>query len=516
MNFRHVARVLAGFVAFFSVVQLVPLALALRESSDGAFSTQQGFLAGIGIGALLAAALAALGRGAQGEIFRRETLLIAGVAWLVAGAIGGVPFFASGLLPDPADALFESVSGLTTCGGTVLGGSGNPTPEMTPSSLLLWRAMLQWLGGIGIVLAFVALMPSMGRAGKNLLMAESVGVGSEGYQPRIRTKAHGIALVYVGLTALCVLALVVFGGMGWFDAICHAFTCLATGGFSTRTNVALFDSLGAEVVLTVFMFVGGCSFTVMAGVARDGWEGLRGMLRSGEFRIYTLFTCAAILGVAIDLVRRGAGLGDALRQSSFNVVSMLSCCGYATADFHAWPPLSLIVIFGCTIVGGCSGSAAGGLKQVRLLVCLKLLGHTVRRFVQPKIVERIKLDEEVLPAATMSTVLAVVLLWLLTILLGSLVLAFDQRLSFVGCLSASASMLGGCGPAMAAVHPDVLQLPLPTLGAGVPVIGPDIGPFGGYGDLSNLSKLAMCLQMVLGRLELLPLLALFSPSFWRR
>ncbi|MCA8963470.1 MAG: TrkH family potassium uptake protein [Planctomycetes bacterium] len=516
MNFRHVARILAGFVAFFSVVQLVPLALALREESAEAVSSQQGFFAGIVTGAAVAAVLFALGRRARGELFRRETLLIAGVAWLAAGVIGAVPFFGSGLLRDPADALFESVSGLTTCGGTVLGCAGNPAPEATPPSLLLWRAMLQWLGGIGIVLAFVALMPSMGRAGKNLLMAESVGVSSEGYQPRIRTRAHGIALVYVGLTALCAVALVFFGGMSWFDAICHAFTCLATGGFSTRTNVALFDSLGVEIVLTTFMFIGGCSFTVMAGVARDGWTGLRGMLRSGEFRIYTLFTAGAILLVGIDLMRRGAGLGAALRESSFNVVSMLSCCGYATADFHVWPPLSLIVIVTCSMVGGCSGSAAGGLKQVRLLVCLKLLGHTVRRFVQPNLVERIKLDEEVLQASTLSTVLSVVLLWMLTILLGSMVLALDQRLSFVGCISASASMLGGCGPALAAVHPDMLLQPLPTLGVGVDVVGPNIGPFGGYGDLSNLSKLAMCLQMVLGRLELLPILALFAPRFWQR
>ncbi len=516
MNFRHVARVLAGFVAFFSLVQLVPLGLALGEDGDGTVCSQDGFVAGIVTGVGTAAVLFWLGRSARGELFRRETLLIAGVAWLVAGVIGAVPFFGSGLLPDPVDALFESVSGLSTCGGTVLGGAGNPTPEATPASLLLWRAMLQWLGGIGIVLAFVALMPAMGRTGKNLLMAEAVGVSTESYQPSIRARAHGIAMVYVGLTTLCAMSLVWIGGMGWFDAVCHAFTCLATGGFSTRSSIALFDSLGVEVVLTTFMFIGGCSFTVMAGVVRDGWSGLQGMLRSGEFRIYTLFTAAAVIGVTVDLMRRGMDPGGALRQASFNVISMLSCCGYATADFHAWPPLSLIVILTCSLIGGCSGSAAGGLKQVRLLVCLKLLGHTVRRFVQPNLVERIKLDEEVLQASTLSTVLSVVLLWLLTVLAGSMVLALDQRLSFVACLSASASMLGCCGPAMAAVHPDVLVQSLPTLGAAVQVVGPNVGPFGGFGDLSMLGKLAMCVQMVLGRLELLPILALLSPRFWQR
>ena len=240
------------------------------------------------------------------------------------------------------------------------------------------------------------------------------------------------------------------------------------------------------------------------------------MVRTGEFRIYTLFTVLTIAGVTIDLMRAGVGFGSALRQSSFNVVSMLSCCGFATSDFHAWPPLSLIVIFTCTMVGGCSGSAAGGLKQVRLLVCLKLLAYQLRQFVRPKSVERLRLDGEVLQASTMSSVLAMVLLWLLTILVGGMVIALDQRLSFVGALSASASMLGNCGPAMAMVHPDALVAGIPAIGAGVAVVGPNIGPLGGFGDLGSSTKLVMSFEMILGRLELMTLLALFLPSFWRR
>jgi len=412
--------------------------------------------------------------------------------------------------------VFESVSGLTTCGGTVLGTGGNATPELTPQSLLLWRAMLQWLGGIGIVLVFVALLPSMGAAGRNLLMAESVGVSMDGYQPRILSQARGVAAVYVLLTLACTVLLVWIGGLGWFDAVCQAFSAVATGGYSTKTSVALFDSLSAEVVLTVFMYLGGCSFTVMAASARDGWRGFGDLLRSSEFRCYTMFTVIAVGIVQIDLLRGGVPFGPALRQSSFNTISMLSCCGFATADFQAWPPLSLIVIFTCTMVGGCSGSAAGGLKQVRLLICLKLLAYQIRHFVRPKSIERLRLDDEVLQASTMSSVLAMVLLWLLAILVGGMVIAADQRLSFIGALSASSSMLGNCGPAMAIVHPDALANGIPAIGEAVAVVGPNIGPLGGYGDLQGWTKLVMCFQMILGRLELLTLLALFSPSFWRR
>jgi trk system potassium uptake protein len=516
VNFARIARVLAGFVVFFTLAQLVPLALVFAEPADERLSPLGGFLGSIIIGGIVSGLLAYAGRKAKGEFYRRETICVAGIAWFLASLLGAIPFHWSGLLPDAVDAIFESVSGLTTCGATVLGTAGNPTPELTPESLLLWRALLQWLGGIGIVLVFVALMPSMGVAGKNLLTAESVGVSMDGYQPRILEQSRGIIYAYVSLTAACTLLLVPIGGMSWFDAICHAFTCLATGGYSTRSSVAQFHSLGVEVVLTVFMYLGGCSFTVMAGAARDGWKGLRGMVRTGEFRIYTLFTVLAVGAVWIDLMRGGISAGSALRQSSFNVISMLSCCGYATADFHAWPPLSLIVIFTCTMVGGCSGSAAGGMKQVRLLVCLKLLAYTIRRFVRPKSVERLRLDDEVLQASTMSSVLAMVLLWLLTILVGGAVIALDQRLSFIGALSASASMLGNCGPAMVLVHPDALAAGLPALGEGVTVLGPNIGPLGGFGDLSSWLKLTLSFEMILGRLELLTLLALFSPGFWRR
>jgi trk system potassium uptake protein len=515
MNYGAVMRVLAGFVAFFSAAQLPPLLLALTEAPKPGFLPISGFVASIAIGTTVAVLLWLAGRGSVRGFYRRETLFVGGIAWVVASALGAIPFQWSGLLPGTADALFESVSGLTTCGGTVLGCPNTPAFVDTPGSLLLWRALLQWLGGIGIVLIFVALLPS-GAASKNLLVAESVGVASEGYQPRLLVQSRLVVAVYVLLTAACIGLLLTVGGMGWLDAICHAFACLATGGYSTRSTVAEFDHVGAEVVLTVFMYLGGCSFTVMAGVLREGHTGLRSMLRGGEFRLYTLVTVLAVAIVTVDLIRGGMPFASALRQSSFNVVSMLSCCGFATADFQAWPPLSLLVIFTCCLVGGCSGSAAGGMKQVRVLVCLRLFAFTLRSFVQPKRVDRIRLDTEVLQMTTVLSVVAIVLLWLSSVLIGAMVIAFDQRLNFVGALTASASMLGNCGPAMTMVDPAAMTAGLPAIGKGVAFVGPNIGPLGGYGELAGWTKLAMSFEMVLGRLELLPLLALMSPGFWRR
>ena len=515
MNIGAVSRVLAGFVAFFTIAQLAPFGLSLLEPPGERGQAPAGFLGSLGFGALATLLLWLGGRHAAPGFYRRETLGVAGVAWVLASVLGAMPFQWSGLLPNAADALFESVSGLTTCGGTVLGTAGNPTPEQTPGSLLLWRALLQWLGGIGIVLIFVALLPA-GAANKHLMTAEAVGVANDGYQPRVLQQSRWVVLVYVALTAACIGLLLTVGGMGWLDAICHAFSALATGGYSTKTSLAVFDSVGAEVVLTVFMYLGGCSFTVMAGVLRDGWPGLQGMLRTGEFRLYTVVTVLAVLLTTLDLVRGGMAPDSALRQASFNVVSMLSCCGFATADFQAWPPLSLLVIFTCTMVGGCSGSAAGGMKQVRVLVCLRLFAFTLRSYVQPRRVDRLRLDDEVLAASTVSSVVAMVLMWLSAILVGAMVIAWDQRLSFVGALTASASMLGNCGPAMGLVDPAVLANGLPAQGVALATVGPNIGPLGGYGDLAGWTKCVMSFEMVLGRLELLPLLALLSPGFWRR
>jgi trk system potassium uptake protein TrkH len=515
VNVGAISRVLAGFVGFFTVAEVFPWVLSLTEPEVVGVRATAGFSAGIALGVVAAVLLWAAGRRAPAGFYRRETLCVAVVAWVLASVLGAVPFQWSGLLPDGADALFESVSGLTTCGGTVLGTNGNPIPEDTPGSLLLWRALLQWLGGIGIVLVFVSLLPA-GTASKHLLMAESVGVGTEGYQPRMLHQTRWVVGIYVLLTLLCVGSLLLTGSMDLFEATCHAFTCVSTGGYSTRTSIASFESLGVEVVLTLFMYLGGCSFTVMAGVLRDGVTGARAMVRTGEFRIYTLVTAVLVVAAAVDLVIGGMPPGDALRQASFNVVSMLSCCGYATADFQAWPPLSVLVIFTCTVLGGCSGSAAGGMKQVRLLVCLRLFVFTVRRFVQPNRVDRLRLDDEVLQASTVSSVLAVVLLWLLTVLIGAAVIAFDQRLGFVGALTASSSMLGNCGPAMAVVDPASLARGLPELGQAVKTLGPNIGPFGGYGDLAGWTKLVLSFEMILGRLELLPVLALMTPAFWRR
>ena len=517
MNLPQVARMMAGFVAFFSAAQVPPLLLAIGEPAHGRFSALGGFAGSIAIGAVVALLLALGGRTASGQIFRKEAIAIAGLSWFLASLLGAIPFQWSGLLPNPIDAVFETASGLTTTGATMLGSGTNCAIVDAPASLLLWRAMTHWLGGLGIVLIFVSLLPAMGVTGKNLLASESVGVGTDSYQPRAVAKARTIAAIYVALTLLCTGALMLCGGFGLFDAVCNTFATVATGGFCTRASIGDFHSLGGELVLMVFMFLSGCSFAVLAMNWRSGWRCLPALARTGEFRVYVMVTVALIAALCIALVRAGVPFGSALRQASFNGISVLTSTGFATADFQAWPGLATLVLFCAMFVGGCSGSTAGGIKQVRLLVCLKLLAYTVRHFVRPRSVERIKLDNEVLPAAMISSILAIVLLWLVSIVFGAVLASFDERLNFVAALTASASMVGNCGPALTLVDPAAATDAILYGSTAATLAGtPQIGPMGGYAELRDWTKVVFTFQMVLGRLELLTLLALFTPSFWRR
>ncbi|MEC8653394.1 MAG: TrkH family potassium uptake protein [Planctomycetota bacterium] len=516
MNLPQVARLIARFAGLFSLAQMPALLVALGEGSAGELATASGFGTSLIAGLAVAAALSLIGRRDRGQIFRRETIAVAGLSWFLAGAIGAVPFWASGLLA-PVDAFFEAMSGLTTCGATVLGSGGNLEIEAVPQSLLLWRAMLQWIGGAGIVLIFVALLPAVGVSAKNLLSSESVGVATDSYQPRAVEKARNVGVIYAGMTALCAVLLVFVGGFGWFDAICHAFTTMATGGYSTKAHVGTFDSIGGEVVLIVFMFLAGASLAVVATHYRTGLRCIKTLVASAEFRVYCASAVTLVTVLTISLVRAGSSLGEALRLAAFNGVSVLTSTGYATSDFQAWPSTATLCLFAAMFVGGCSGSTAGGFKQVRLLVIIRLLGYTLRTFVRPKTVERIKLDNEVLPAAVISTILAIVLLWGVTIITGAVLISFDDRLNFLAAFAASASMVGSCGPALTLVDPAAATDAVLSGGAAATLGGtPNIGPFGGYGELQSWTKILMSIQMVFGRLELLTVLALFSPNFWRR
>ncbi len=518
MNLAQVSRLLAGFTLFFSLSLAIPLAMAFREGYE---ATIRGFGMAMGVGLVGSVLLRLAGRKARAEFFRREGLLVVGLAWVVAGALGAIPFLFSGFLPSRADALFESISGLTTTGASVFGSGPNRPVEDLPNSILLWRALLQWLGGMGIILVFVVLLPAMGVTGKNLLSSEQIGVKDETMRPRMQQQSRALFTLYVVLT-LAATGLYWLVGMRGFDAICHAFTTMASGGFSTNNySIGGFENLGIELVAILFMFLAGTNFVLLLGVARGGFKKPGGVLKNPEFRMYASLVLIVITGLTLTLwisghVVQGPGgtrdygnFGRALRDGAFQAVSILTSTGYSSANYQNWLSPCLVLLLLCMLVGGCSGSTAGGTKVVRFLVIAKHLAHWVRTFINPKRVEKVRVGEQVVPERIVGAILALVLMWLILIIVGTALLALDPRMDLLSAFSASCSMVCCTGPAMSGVQ-EVVD------GVYQRVSEIDVGAYGGYGQLYPAHKLLMCLQMVLGRLEILAPLALLTPGFWRR
>ncbi|MEM7204970.1 MAG: TrkH family potassium uptake protein [Planctomycetota bacterium] len=521
MNLGQVARLLAGFALFFSASLLVPMAVALGEETE--LATKRSFAISLGVGLASAIGLWLLGRGSSRDIFRKEGLAVVGLAWLVAGGLGALPFVCSGAIPSAVDGFFESISGLTTTGATVLG-TNNLAIDSLPTSILLWRAMMQWMGGMGIILVFIVLLPGMGVTGSRLLSSEQVGVASGMDQPRMQEQARRLFGLYIVLTLLAGLGYSLVG-LGPFDAVCHAFTTVATGGFSNH-NVSIggYQNLGVELVAIAFMFLAGCNFLLLVRVAIGRRRTQRSsLLHDTEFRVYLGLTLVIAAAMTLSLWFAGGSvrddslgitrdydhLGHCARDALFQTVSILTSTGYCTADFQNWPKTAIGLLVLCMFVGGCTGSTSGGFKVLRLVVCSKLVGYALRHFVKPRSVEKLKIGPDVIPDRIVSAILALLLLWLATVAAGTFILSFDARLDLVSAFTVSVSMMGCTGPAISGVVEA-------AAGEYELVGGLNIGPYGGYGALHPAAKLFMSLQMILGRLEILAPLALLTPAFWRR
>lgn len=521
MNLASVARLLAGFVVFFTAVQIVPMSLALSEAAS-AYDTRAGFGGSMAIGFVVALLLWLAGRGADRDFHRREGIAVVGFAWTLAGVLGGIPFVWSGALLSGVDATFETISGLTTTGATVMGATRTPAIEDLPHSLLLWRSLLQFVGGLGIILVFIVLLPAMGVTGKSLLASEQTGVSTGLHEPRLLEQGRALFRCFVVLNALCALGYWA-SGMSLFDALCHAMTTMSTGGYSTRNlSVGAYDRLAIEVVATVAMFVGGCNFAWLVAIARSRGRDTRRVLQMPELRVYAGMVGACVVAATLALWLRGGilpngavvrdygSLGRCLRDAAFNVTSIFTSTGFATADFQNWPSLALLCIMLGMLVGSCTGSTAGGIKMLRVAVCAKLAAYHGRRFIRPKSVERLKLGGEVVADPVVSAILAIVVLWLALVAFGALVFATDPNLDPMSCLSMSATFMGNTGPALNGVMVEGTRATLlsPT--------GINLGPYGSFGDLPAHLKVWGMLQMLLGRLEIMALLVFISPRFWRR
>lgn len=416
----------------------------------------------------------------------RESYVIVTSAWLGAAIFGALPYWLAGVTNSPLDAFFESISGFTTTGASIF-----PDPDMLPKGIQFWRNFSQWLGGMGIIVLVVAVLPFLGVGGMQLFRAEVPGPTPDRLRPRISQTAKILWGVYVGLTAVQVLLLRI-GGMNMFDAVTHAFGTLPTGGFSPRTaSLGAFQSPYLQYVTIVFMYLAGVNFSlhyrVLTGRARS-------LLADEEWRFYTglLLMATAIVFTALLLQGTYTSLEEGFRAALFQVVSIGTTTGYSTADYVTWPWITQAVLMLLMFVGGMAGSTGGGMKTLRVLATHKQGIVELRKHLHPRAVMITHVGGKVVPQDVILNILAFMLLFVGAFVLGSMLLTL-VGVDILTAMGASAAAIGNIGPGLAAV-----------------------GPAANYAWLPAGGKAVLAALMLLGRLEIYTVLVLFHPEFWRR
>lgn len=480
MNPRAVTHVVATILLALGIAMLAPAVLAwLEDEAD--------------LEALLLAAAVALGVGlllwlrSRGDVdlHLRDGFVIVTVGWLAASLVGALPYLWTGVTESFPDAFFESVSGFTTTGASIF-----TNVETLPRGLLLWRSLTQWLGGMGIVVLSVAILPALSVGGMQLFKAEVPGGGADRLSPRIQSTAKILWGVYAGMSALEV-ALLVLCGMDLFEAVCHTFTTVSTGGFSTRNaSIGAFDSAAIDAVVIVFMYLAGANF------ALHYWL-LRGRLRhywaNEEYRLYTALTVGVIFVLwAIVALQTDTGVWLALRQAAFQTCSILTSTGFATADYLLWGALAQLLLFAAMFVGGCTGSTGGGLKVMRALVLTRVGMRELRKQLHPQAIFNVRLSGKLVPEDVVLKILGFFMFYVSIFLLVALGVA-ATGVEPMTAFGASIASLSNIGPGFG-----------------------QVGPASNYAGLPAVAKLLLSGAMLLGRLELFTVLVLFLPMFWRR
>ncbi len=424
------------------------------------------------------------------ELRPKEGFFVVSGTWFLVSLAGGLPFYLSGVFPDHSftsfvRAFFESASGFSTTGATIF-----TDVEALPKAILLWRSISHWLGGMGIIVLSLLVLPLLGVSGFQLFRAEAPGIKTDmsRIHPRIKDTAQTLWLVYLFLTFVETI-LLWLGGMSWFDAINHAFATMATGGFSTKNNsIEYFNSRYIEGIITLFMFIAGANFTLH-------YYGMRGKLvayfKDFEFRWYVAISLVAATLIGVSLWHSGTSITDAIFLSFFQVATIITTTGFSSADFELWPRLALLTLLMLMFVGGCAGSTGGGIKVMRVVLFFKLAYSELFRLVHPNAINRVKIGWQPV-SEKMAFHVWGFLFWTLAVFSISSMLIFMSGVDFGSSLSSVISCLGNIGPGFAS-----------------------IGPSENYAHFSPFVHLVQIFCMITGRLELFTVLILFAPAFWK-
>ena len=479
MRTGGVLNIFGKLLILISLFLLLPIPFSLFFA-DGMGMV---FLLCAGLGTALGLVLLTL-FAPEKELSYRDGFAVVVLSWLGFSLLGALPYYLSGWMPSFVDCFFESISGFTTTGSTIL-----TEIEALPNSLLFWRATSQWLGGMGIIVLSLAILPLLGIGGMQLFQAEMAGPTKDRLTPRIQDTARILWGVYILFTAVATV-LLMLGGLNFFAAICHAFATLSTGGFSPYSaSIAHFNSLYVESVIILFMFLGSINFALHH-------QGLRGRFsaywQNEEFRFYVFICAAAILIItAVNSWQQVYSPGEALRAGVFQVFTVITTTGFGTADFDQWPPVLKILLVSLMFIGGMAGSTSGGMKAVRILLFFKFARLQLRNLVHPHTVSTLKLGKTRVPPEVMTGILGFLALHMGVLLLATLVVT-SLGVDIVTGTTAVITALNNVGPGLHLV-----------------------GPAQNFSAMPPLAKVVLSFCMLAGRLELYTVAVLLTPDFWR-
>ena len=482
MRLRYTLHLVGILTFFLGLTMVFPLLFGLYYQDESVLPLLKSIAVTLGTGLVLYLVF----RSAKGEVMsHREGMGVVAIGWTAAGLFGALPYYWGGVFSTFADAFFESISGFTTTGASVLSNI-----EMVPRGLLLWRSLTHWIGGMGIIVLSLAILPLLGVGGMQLYKAEVPSPVPDKLKPRIRDTASVLWKVYV-LLSVAEAVLLMFGGMDLFEALCHTFGTMATGGFSTRNaSIGSYHSPYIDTVVILFMLFAGINFSLHYQCLKGN---LRAFWRNPEFRFFMGAVVLFVLVVSFNVYRTVYHTcSDAIRFGAFQVVSIITTTGYTTADFEKWPSLSQNILLFCMFLGACAGSTGGGMKCMRIMLLLKHSYKQLFSLIHPHAVTQVKLAGRPISNEVLHSIWGYFMLYLGLFILCSFLLA-AMGVDVVTSFAAAAATVGNIGPGLGLV-----------------------GPTDNYAHIPILGKWLLILCMLLGRLEIYTVLLLFVPEFWRK
>lgn len=419
------------------------------------------------------------------NIYARDGFAIVAIGWLLISFFGALPFMISGAIPSFVDSYFEAISGFTTTGASIL-----KEIESLPKGILFWRSFTHWVGGMGVLVLTLAIIPSVGAGTLQIMKAESPGPTPGKLVPKVRQTAKILYGIYIVITIIEVILLKI-AGMPLYDSMVHTFGTVGTGGFSImNSSIGAYNNTAVDIIITIFMFICGANFALYYQALKGN---VKSIFKDEEFRLYAFIVTASTLLIAFNI--KGTiynSIGQSIRHSAFQVVSIITTTGYATTDFNHWPGFSKMILLLLMFIGGCAGSTGGAIKNIRILLLFKAMKRDLLRIIHPKAVYSIRFDGKGVKEETLSEVMCFFFMYILIFALSVLIVSLDGK-DIVTTISAVAATLGNIGPGLGMV-----------------------GPAGNFSELSSMSKSVLSICMVIGRLEIYPILLLAVPTFWKR